>query len=69
MGAREKLDEFVCLRGLNTQHSFGWSVIADFAEWYADERDRLNCQHPYHSIIGEDHGNPKCLKCGKILTK
>lgn len=25
------------------------------------------CEHPYQSIIGEEHGNPKCLKCGENL--
>ena len=29
--------------------------------------EQLPCEHPYHSIIGEEHGNPKCLKCGENL--
>ena len=31
------------------------------------QSEQLPCEHPYHSIIGEEHGNPKCLKCGKNL--
>lgn len=26
------------------------------------------CEHPYASLRGEEHGNPKCLKCDKNLT-
>ena len=29
--------------------------------------EQLICQHPYSAIIGEEHGNPKCLKCGEKL--
>lgn len=31
------------------------------------QSEQLPCEHPYHSIIGEEHGNPKCLKCGKNI--
>jgi hypothetical protein len=27
----------------------------------------LECEHPYAYVIGEEHGNPRCLKCNKIL--
>lgn len=31
------------------------------------QSEQLPCEHPYHSIVGEEHGNPKCLKCGENL--
>ena len=31
------------------------------------QREQLPCEHPYDSIIGEEHENPKCLKCGENL--
>ena len=27
------------------------------------------CEHPYASLVGEEHGNAKCLKCGKNLNE
>ena len=35
MNARDKLDEFVELKGMDKNKPIGWSVAADFAEWYA----------------------------------
>ena len=26
-----------------------------------------DCEHPYAFVTGEEHGNPKCSKCGKVL--
>lgn len=34
---------------------------------FVGRSEHLPCEHPYYSIIGEEHGNPKCLKCGKNL--
>lgn len=31
------------------------------------QSEQLPCEHPYHSVIGEEHGYPRCLKCGKNL--
>lgn len=28
---------------------------------------KTQCVHPYASIIGEEHGSPKCLACGERL--
>ena len=47
MGAREKLDEFAELRGLDKTKLLGWSIAADFAEWYAWElrkEDKTECK-------------------------
>lgn len=30
--------------------------------------DNPTCEHPYASLIDEEHGNPHCLKCGKYLN-
>lgn len=32
-----------------------------------EQSEQLGCVHPYRSIIGEEHGNPRCLKCGENL--
>ena len=51
MKAREKLDEFAEMTGMNKNQLIGWSIAADFAEWYAEQvnnlpisivKDRLN---------------------------
>ena len=34
---------------------------------FAVQSEQLPCEHPYSSVIGEEHGNPKCLKCGEEL--
>lgn len=41
MDAREKLDEFAELIGMNRNHLIGWSIAADFAQWYVEELN--NC--------------------------
>jgi hypothetical protein len=30
--------------------------------------DTEECDHPYYSVIGEEHGNPHCLKCHEYLN-
>ena len=35
--------------------------------WEKELNTRTECEHPYCSVIGEDSGNPQCLKCGKKL--
>lgn len=37
MNAREKLDEFAEINGMNKNQLIGWSIAADFAEWYAEQ--------------------------------
>jgi len=37
MNSREKLDEYAKLKGLDTNQLLGWSVAADFADWYAEQ--------------------------------
>lgn len=37
----------------------------DYVIWLEDKV--MTCQHPYSAIIGEEHGNPECLKCGEKL--
>ena len=32
-----------------------------------EQSEQLSCEHPYSSLIGEEHGTPKCLKCGEYL--
>ena len=40
MNARTKLDEFAKLNSMNKNQPIGWSVAADFAEWYAEQSER-----------------------------
>jgi len=43
-------------------------MLFEFAAFCLDKREKeTGCVHPYAFIIGEEHGNPRCLKCGKIL--
>ena len=44
MNAREKLDEFTEMIGMNKNQLIGWSVTADFAEWCAEQVK--NCSIP-----------------------
>lgn len=44
MNAREKLDEFAEMTGMNKNQLIGWSIAADFAEWYAEQVK--NCSIP-----------------------
>lgn len=44
MNAREKLDEFAEMTGMNKSELIGWSIAADFAEWYAEQVK--NCSIP-----------------------
>ncbi len=37
MNAREKLDEFAEINGMNKNQLIGWSIAADFAEWYTEQ--------------------------------
>jgi hypothetical protein len=41
VSAREKLDEYAELRGLDRNQLIGWSIAADFAEWFIS-----NCNPP-----------------------
>lgn len=38
MNAREKLDEFAEINGLKRNQLIGWSIAADFAEWYVEQK-------------------------------
>jgi hypothetical protein len=38
MNSRDKLDEFAELNGINKNTLIGWSLAADFAEWYAEQK-------------------------------
>lgn len=44
MNAREKLDEFAEINGMNKNQPIGWSIAADFAEWYVEQVK--NCSIP-----------------------
>ncbi len=48
MEAREKLNEFAELRGLKKNKLIGWSIAADFAEWYVEQVK--NCSIP--AVVG-----------------
>lgn len=48
MNAREKLDEFAEMTGMNKNQLIGWSVTADFAEWYVEQVK--NCSIP--AVVG-----------------
>ena len=48
MNAREKLDEFAEMTGMNKNQLIGWSIAADFAEWYAEQVK--NCSIP--AVVG-----------------
>lgn len=48
MNAREKLDEFAEMTGINKNQLIGWSIAADFAEWYAEQVK--NCSIP--AVVG-----------------
>lgn len=38
MDARDKLNEFAEMTGMNKNQLIGWSIAADFAEWYAEQK-------------------------------
>jgi hypothetical protein len=48
MNAREKLDEFAEINGMNKNQLIGWSIAADFAEWYVEQVK--NCSTP--DVVG-----------------
>ena len=43
MDARAKLDEFAEITGMNKNQLIGWSIAADFAEWYAEQKALHQC--------------------------
>lgn len=45
MNAREKLEEFAEMTGMNKNQLIGWSVAADFAEWYAEQKKLIEYPH------------------------
>jgi hypothetical protein len=56
MNAREKLDEFAEINGMNKNQLIGWSIAADFAEWYAEQVK--NCSIP--AVINSGKTCPDC---------
>ena len=73
MNAREKLDEFAEINGMNKNQLIGWSIAADFAEWYAEQVKNcsipdvgrtLVCECLMPSIVGTPT-NKNCMGCGK----
>ena len=78
MNAREKLDEFAEMRGMNKNQLIGWSIAADFAEWYAEQVK--NCSIPYvmesfcscskgKGIDHDEDGKAYCIDCGNYLEQ
>jgi len=63
MNAREKLDEFAEINGMNKNQLIGWSIAADFAEWYADQVK--NCSIP--AVVGRSE--QLVCSCGSRLVK
>lgn len=65
MNAREKLDEFAEMTGMNKNQLIGWSIAADFAEWYAEQVK--NCSIP--AVVGrsEQLGCPRCNSTNCLL--
>lgn len=71
MTAREKLDEFAEINGMNKNQLIGWSIAADFAEWYADQVK--NCSIP--DVVGRSErltcecvglGSTECHKINDV---
>ena len=74
MNAREKLDEFAEINGMNKNQLIGWSIAADFAEWYTEQVKNCSIPAVMESVCscskgkGIDHdeeGKPYCIDCGK----
>lgn len=61
MNAREKLDEFAEINGMNKNQLIGWSIAADFAEWYAE-------QVKNRAILDVLVGRSEQLFCGRNIT-
>jgi hypothetical protein len=48
MNSREKLDEYADIKGLNKNQLLGWSIAADFADWYLGQHQqtvyKISCE-------------------------
>lgn len=68
MNAREKLNEYAEINGLEKNNLMGWSIVADFAEWYLEQYRLINntCNGNCGMNYCDDNG---CIERKRVLTE